>query len=201
MIKNIVFDLGGVLVDFKPEELLKHINFNEEEVELFKKIIFYGEEWKKYNSSIISFDEVKELLLNNYPEYKDKINYIFNNFDFSYILSPKLDTAEYLKELKSRGYNIYILSDLSEDSYPYNRSFEFFNYVDGGVYSFLVGSTKPNKKNYEELINKFKLKEVETVFIDDNKDNIDMANKLGIKGVKFTSLDDVKDSVNKLLNE
>ena len=108
------------------------------------------------------------------------------------------DTAEYLKELKAKGYNIYILSDLNEDSFKYNKQFDFFNYVSGGVYSFEVGTTKPNRNNYETLLKKYNLLPEESIFIDDNIDNVNMANELGINGIQFVALDIVKKQIEKL---
>ena len=191
-IKNIVFDLGGVLIDFKPQLYLEHIGFDKNDVQLFYKIVFCGEEWNMYNKSIYSEEDVRINLIQHYPEYKTQINKIFDNIDYSYILFLKKDTSDYLKMKKNKGYNIYILSDLSVDSFNYNKQFDFFNYIDGGVYSFEIGSTKPSKKNYEELLKKYNLNDLETVFIDDNLENVKMANSLGIKGIQFTTLEDLK---------
>lgn len=110
------------------------------------------------------------------------------------------DTTNYLKELKNKGYAIYILSDLSIDSYNYNKQFDFFNDVIGDVYSFEIGSTKPNKKNYETLLSKYNLIAKETIFIDDRLDNIQAANTFGIHGIQFTSLEDVKKQISILEN-
>ena len=191
--KNIVFDLGGVLIDFKPEIFLEKLGYNIEEVEYFTKIIFYGEEWDKYNSS--NSIETRNELIKKYPKYSSDIEKIFDSIDYNYILFEIRDTAEYLKELKSKGYNIYILSDLSIDSYNHNRTFDFFKYIDGGVYSFEINSTKPNENNYKVLLDKFNLNPKETIFIDDRLINIEAANKFGITGILFTNLAEVKEKV------
>ena len=192
MIKNIVFDIGGVLVDYLPKRYLKHIGLSDEEAELFNNIIFWGKEWFEYNSDKIDVNEMKEILLKNYPQYANKIDKIITNIDYNYILFEKYDTAQYLKQLKNEGYKIYLLSDLSIDSYNFNKKFDFFNYIDGGVYSFEVGSTKPNEINYKTLLNKYSLIPNETIFIDDNINNINAGNKLGIIGILFTNLKQVK---------
>lgn len=108
------------------------------------------------------------------------------------------DTSNYLKELKDKGYNIYILSDLSIDSYNYNKQFKFFDYITGGVYSFEIGTTKPNKNNYKVLLEKYSLIPEETIFIDDRLNNIEAANDFGIHGIQFTTLNKVKEEINKL---
>ena len=195
MIKNIIFDIGGVLVDFIPKRYLKYIGLSDEESELFNNIIFWGKEWFEYSSGKYDVNKTKEILLKNYPPYANKINKIITNIDYNYILFEKYDTAQYLKQLKNEGYKIYLLSDLSIDGYNYNKKFDFFNYIDGGVYSFEVGSTKPNEVNYKTLLNKYNLIPNETIFIDDNINNITAGNKLGIIGILYTNLKQVKEEV------
>jgi putative hydrolase of the HAD superfamily len=153
-----------------------------------------------YNANKYSFEELKQLLLNNNPEIREKLDEIITNIDYHYILSEKTDTANYLKELKKQGYNIYVLSDLSKESLVYNKEFDFFEFVDGGVYSFEVGSNKPNENNYKTLLNTYNLIPGETIFIDDNINNTNAANNLGIIGIQFTSLDKVKEEITNLIS-
>ena len=65
MIKNIVFDLGGVLIDFKPEKYLEHIGFSKEDINLFTQIVFYGKEWNAYNSSKYNAEQTEKNLIQN----------------------------------------------------------------------------------------------------------------------------------------
>lgn len=196
MIKNIVFDLGKVLIDFRPENFLEKLGYSPKEVETFTKMIFYGEEWERYSCAEVSLNQVKDEVLKHYPAYANAIKRIFEHMDYQYILFEMEDTAMYLKELKNEGYRIYILSDLSKDCYEYNQQFDFFRLVDGGVYSFEINSTKPNKKNYRTLLDKFNLLPEETIFIDDRVNNIHAANEFGITGILFTDLEEVKQKVN-----
>lgn len=196
MIKNIVFDLGGVLIDFKPEVFLEKLGYNPKEVEYFTKIIFYGKEWDNYNASKLNANQTKNELIQHYPQNVMDIQKIFDNINYKYILFEIKNTVEYLKELKNEGYHIYILSDLSKDSYEYNKQFNFFQYIDGGIYSFEINSTKPNKNNYQTLLNKFNLIPTETIFIDDRLNNIEAANEFGIIGILFTNLNEVKQKIN-----
>lgn len=195
MVNNFVFDLGGVLIDFKPEVYLEKLGYKEEEVKYFTEIVFYGEQWNKYNSSKLDANQTKNELIICYPEYANDIQKIFDSMDYHYILFEMKDTIEYLKELKNKGYHIYILSDLSRDSYVYNKQFEFFKYIDGGVYSFEINSIKPNKKNYEILLEKYNLNPKETIFIDDRLNNIKTANELGMIGILFKNLNEIKQEI------
>lgn len=201
MIKNIVFDIGGVMADFDVEIYLKHLGFNDEDVEKYKNMVFYSEEWGALNTSIYDMAGIREILINKYPEEKENICKIIDEMDFKYILFEKEDSTEFLISLKEKGYKIYLLSDLSRESFPYNSSMKFFNYIEGGIYSFEIGSLKPSDNNYERLLGDFNLVADETIFIDDRKQNIEAAEKFGIHGVQFTTLDEVKEKVYKLLEE
>lgn len=198
MIKNIVFDLGGVLIDFNPKCYLEHIGIPEEEIPYYIKTVFYGYEWGIYNTGKYDSTTLKNALIDKYPENESTISKILDEIDYSYILFDFKEVVEYLKGLKSEGYNIYILSDLSKDSFEYNKSFDFFKYVSGGIYSFEIGSIKPNDNNYKQLLETYNLVPDETIFIDDRPQNVEAANKFGIHGIQFTTLDEVKEKVNEL---
>ena len=201
MVKNIVFDLGGVLIDFKPEIYLARLGYGKEKIELYTKTVFWGKEWYAYNASKYDAKETEEILVKHYPEFSKDIQKIFQEIDYQYILFEMPDTVQYLKELKEQDKRIYVLSDLSEDSYNYNKKFDFFHDVEGGVYSFKVGTTKPDKKNYETLLETYNLIPEETIFIDDNITNVEAANELGIRGVHFTTLEEVKQKVDDIQKE
>ena len=201
MIKNIVFDIGGVMADFDVEVYLKHLGFNAEDVEKYIRMVFYSEEWGALNTSVYDMSKVREVLLNKYPEEKENISRIIDEIDFKYILFEKEDSTEYLISLKEKGYKIYLLSDLSRESFPYNSSMRFFDYIEGGIYSFEIGTLKPSDNNYERLLGDFGLVGDETIFIDDRKENVEAAGKFGIHGIQFTTLDEVKEKVSSLLEE
>ena len=118
--------------------------------------------------------------------------------DFTEVFNPDLPNDDldlqllWIDVLKNKGYNIYILSDLSKESYEFNSKFGFFKDVDGGVFSFEINSTKPNENNYKTLLERFNLVPEETIFVDDKIDNIEAANKFKIKGIVFTNLEEVK---------
>ncbi len=198
MVKNIIFDLGGVLIDFNPENYLRYLGFDEDDIKLFSKIVFKGKEWSMCDSGKYTIFQVEEKLLKDYPQYNQKLRSIFRNLDYNYILFEKEETSNYLKELSYRGYNIYILSDLSKDCYEYNRKFNFFKYTKGGVYSFKIGSTKPSMNNYYTLLKKYSLVARECIFIDDRKNNIEAAESIGIYGILFTDLESLKNQIDKI---
>lgn len=200
MIKNIVFDLGGVLLKFNPQNFLNHLGYNEEESNILIQMIWASDTWYRGDRGDFSYEEVIDRICSDNPQYSDKIRYILENKDNSYILSENVKMVEYLRELKDRGYKIYILSNVNLVDLKYiSETFEFIKDADGGVYSTEIHYAKPEKECYEVLFKKYNIKENESVFIDDRQDNIDMANSLGINCILCDNFENVKNRVEKII--
>lgn len=198
MIKNIIFDLGRVLVNFEPLEYLEKLEFDENMRNTLNKIIFKSKEWVEYDRGIYKIKDLAQKFINNYPNLEKEINLVLKD-DWVKMLKLKEDTAEFLKELKRQGFRIYILSNLSEDAYRFISQYDFFKFIDGGVYSYELKICKPDKKIYQAILNKYNLIPEESVFIDDNLDNVEAANNLKIHGIQFVTLDEVKQKIQLLL--
>ncbi|MCI8759824.1 MAG: HAD family phosphatase [Clostridia bacterium] len=199
MIKNIVFDLGRVLVDFNPQKYLEEFGLEEEIRQSLTKNIFQSKEWEKCDSGVYQNNsDLVDLLVNQYPQLETEIKLVLNK-NWVKMLSLKEETQVYLEDLKKQGFKIYILSNLSEESYQYVKNYEFFKIIDGGVYSYQLKICKPNPKIYEKLLNQYKILPKETIFIDDNEKNIEMSEKLGMYGVIFEDLETVKQKVNNII--
>lgn len=199
MIKNIVFDLGRVLIDWEAKKYLKSFGYDDETVDKLNKIIFTSEEWLDCDKGIYERNtDLVEILSKKYPEHAEKIEKILTK-DWVKILKLKEDSSEYLITLKHQGVKIYILSNLSKESYDHNSQYEFFKYIDGGIYSFESKKIKPDPEIYIELLEKYNLIPEETIFIDDVKENVSVANNLKINGIIFTNLEQVKKDVEKII--
>lgn len=147
MIKNIIFDLGGVLIDFFPEIYLKHIGLNEEEIKLYKKMIWSSKEWCLGDRGDLSYPEILEAIYKNNPKYSKKLRYILENKNNDYILFEASFAYDYLLSLKNKGYNLYFLSNVNKFDLKYDQEhFKIFNLVDGAVYSAEVRICKTRKR-------------------------------------------------------
>ena len=191
MIKNLIFDIGGVMFDDSTKNINKVLNENSEL--LCKKV--YG---KTFLDCVLGNVDVS-----NYIEsFKDdsdyeKVKYILSrdNLHISYPLMK--DNFDYISKLKDKGYNLYILSNITKDSYEYvNDTIDINKIFDGGVYSYQEGLVKPDRRIYELIVERYNLNKDETMFIDDKQKNIDAANKFGIKGVLFKTIKDIEDNLN-----
>ena len=101
-----------------------------------------------------------------------------------------------LKKLKKDGYKLFLLTNITEDSYNYINSIININYMfDGGIYSYQEHLIKPSYEIYNLVLNRFSLNKEETLFFDDKEKNVIVANELGIKSFIFTSIIDIKNNL------
>ena len=191
MIKNIILDVGGVFFDDSKHNIERLLKKNCDNI--YKKA--YGNGFKKRLLGEISVQEHINSLKKE-EEFK-YINYILkkDNLIESYPLMK--DNFEYIKRLKERGFKLYLLTNITEDSYNYINDLININKIfNEGIYSYQEHQIKPNYDIYNLLINKFKLKKEETVFFDDKEKNVIAANNIGIKSFVFTSIDDIEKNIN-----
>ena len=190
MIKNIVLDVGGIFFDDSKRNIQKLLNKNCDNI--YK--IAYGSGFKKCLLGEISVQEH----INSLKDEKD-----FN--DISYILKKEnliksypliKNNFEYIKDLRKRGYKLFLLTNITEDSYNYiNELININEKFDGGIYSYQEHLIKPDYDIYNLLINRFNLNKDETIFFDDKAKNVKAANEVGIKSYVFTSINDIESNL------
>ena len=200
MIKNIIFDFGGVLLDWNPRYLYKSYFNNDEEMEHFLADICNGE-WNIRQDAGRPFAEAVKELQAKFPEYAEAIQ--MYDDDWEKMLKCELpESIDLLKELKFMGYGIYGLTNWSAEKIGYAfANYSFFSLFDGIVVSGVEKVVKPDRKIYEILLERYSLKPGECVFIDDNQDNVDMAKVLGINTIRFDNIGNVKEHLETLLNK
>ncbi len=200
MIKNIIFDFGGVLLDWNPRYLYKSYFNNDEEMEHFLADICNGE-WNIRQDAGRPFAEAVKELQAKFPEYAEAIQ--MYDDDWEKMLKCELpESIDLLKELKFMGYGIYGLTNWSAEKIGYAfANYSFFSLFDGIVVSGVEKVVKPDRKIYEILLERYSLKPGECVFIDDNQDNVDMAKMLGINAIRFDNIGNVKEHLETLLNK
>ncbi|MCI7461516.1 MAG: HAD family phosphatase [Bacteroides sp.] len=200
MIKNIIFDFGGVLLDWNPRYLYKSYFNNDEEMEHFLADICNGE-WNIRQDAGRPFAEAVKELQAKFPEYAEAIQ--MYDDDWEKMLKCELpESIDLLKELKFMGYGIYGLTNWSAEKIGYAfANYSFFSLFDGIVVSGVEKVVKPDRKIYEILLERYSLKPGECVFIDDNQDNVDMAKVLGINAIRFDNIGNVKEHLETLLNK
>lgn len=181
MYKNIIFDLGNVLLSFNPMEYLRS-KISEERIQEVFKAIFQSEEWIMLDRGTITEKEAINNIIEKNSIYRDDINLAFE--DWYGILKPIEETIKVLEDLKDKGYNIYYLSNFHELAFKeVSTNNSFFELFDGGVVSYEEKIIKPEEEIYRLILKRYNLAPNETIFIDDTKVNVEGAEKLGITTV------------------
>ena len=193
MIRNIIFDIGGVLLEYNPKTYLDKLNIEESKRKILNDVIFHNPKWKDCLNGFITNSELIEYVVNENQKYKREIEQILSKENLKYMLPPKQEMIEYYKSLKQKGYKIYLCSNITKDTYNYIKdSFEIIQVADGGVFSCFENISKPNVEIYEKLIEKYNLDIEKSILIDDTKRNIISANDIGLKGILFNNIEDIK---------
>lgn len=163
-------------------------------------MIFKNELWIEADKGTFSIRELENILIKENPEYQDEIKIVLNQ-NWAKIHTRKENSIKYLKELKQKGYSIYLLSNCSKEAHDFIMKYDFIKLIDGGVYSYELNVCKPEEKIYIELLKKYNIKSEESIFIDDSKDNIKASIELGFYRIVFDKLEKVKEKLNKIIVE
>lgn len=203
MIKNIIFDLGNVIVQNPNIDTVKKFLKEEKDAITFNNYIFKSEFWKMMDLGKITNLEIaniiKEQKLVDVTKYNEVKNFMLNWFTECNINEK---TMEIGKKLKQKGYKVYILSNMSKATFEYfSKKYEFFNIVDGVIVSAYIGIKKPDLQIFELLLEKYSLNAEECLLIDDDDTNktLEVANSIGIKGRRVNPND--SEDIIKLLLE
>lgn len=183
-LKNIVFDFGGVLIDWNPMYLYKNVFDSEEEVNYFLKNIC-SSEWNLLQDKGRSLSVATKLLQEKHPEFEEEIEMYYGRW--TEMLGGIIDeNVKLIKPLKQK-YKIYGLTNWSEETIPYAiERYNFFSLLDGMVVSGTEKLIKPDYAIYQTLLDRFNINAEESLFIDDNAANIMAAEKMNFKVVHLT---------------
>lgn len=188
MFKNYIFDLGHVLTPFDAYALTRVYVKDEEDVALVAETVFDRLYWDRLDAGTIEDAEVTEGFLSRLPErlHSAALN-AYNNWIEN--LQPIPGMPGLVRDIKARGHKVFLLSNTSVNLYEnYHRSpwmKELFSAFDGLIVSGVIKLTKPSKEIYKYVLDTYTLKAEETVFIDDNRKNIEGCESVGIRGYLF----------------
>jgi HAD superfamily hydrolase (TIGR01509 family) len=182
MIRNIIFDLGNVLLSWKPDEYLETTEYSKKEITIILDDIFRSNEWLKLDNGDLTVKEAIDIISTKSSLNRALIERVFENR--IEILHPLTDNVKLLPVLKKRGYRLYYLSNFPKDLFqPVLDRNDFFSFFDGGLISADLRLSKPDVRIFKTLLDKYKLKSEESLFIDDLHANIMGARESGIKSI------------------
>lgn len=183
-IRNIIFDVGKVLVEFDWQGYLKGFGFSPEKYQRIAEATFCSEYWDQRDTGLLKEEEYVEKMVALAPEYEADIRMVMERTPETIEVFEYSET--WVKYLKSQGYHLYILSNFSE--YMLNRLREkmtFLNYMDGEIFSCNVGLIKPDLEIYRTLLKEYHLNAEQCVFLDDRAENCQGAGRVGIRTIQF----------------
>jgi 2-haloacid dehalogenase len=191
-IKAIIFDLGGVLIDWNPRYVYRKLFKTEEEVEWFIENITTPD-WNEQQDAGYPITQATEELVRQHPEWEAEIRAYYGQW-LEMLGEAIHPTVELLRQLKETGsYKLYALTNWSDELFPHAlERFDFLSWFDGIVVSGKEKIRKPFPEFYQLLLSRYGLEAEESLFIDDNLRNIKAAEQLGMQAIQFKSPDELK---------
>lgn len=198
MIKNIMLDVGEVLIQWDPKTAMKKLGMSEKAAEEVFAALFLSGVWGEEDTGILSPEEILEFFISKVPKYENEIRMFWNHVETAASQYPY--AKSWITQLKESGYGVYILSNYGKWTFEKTKKKEldFLPLVDGAVFSYEVKKVKPNPEIYEIIIKKYNLVPEECVFIDDRRENIEEAIKAGMYGIVFTNKEQAEMELQKL---
>lgn len=195
-IKNIVFDFGGVLIDWDPAYLYEKVFENKDEMDYFLENVC-NSEWNVKQDAGRALAVATAEKQAEYPHYKDEIAMYYGRW--VEMLGGTIDENTRLIKPLKKNYKVYGLTNWSAETIPFAMErYDFFNDLDGMVVSGTEKLIKPDPEIYKLLIDRFSLVPSESLFIDDNKANITAAKELGFQTIHLTPEIDLEEELRKM---
>ena len=183
MLKNIIFDIGNVLLTFNRDFLLSHF-YQGKDYEFLKENLFL--DWELLDEDKLSLEEYEENVKKRLPKnlHAPALAVLQN---WEYYMSYTDGIQDLISELKQKGLKLYVLSNMTRHFIERDYKFPILKQFDGIVYSAPIGLVKPDEKIYRYILEKFNLEPKECLFIDDMKANLAEAARFGIKTFLFNN--------------
>ena len=198
-IKNVIFDLGGVLIDWNPEYVYLDVFDGDRE----KMKWFFDEictmDWNDNQDAGYPLEKATEERVKLFPEYEEWIRIYYGRWEE--MLGNQIDgTVAILKQLiDNPNYKVVALTNWSAETFPIAlERFDFLHWFEGIVVSGTEKMRKPFNEIYELTLNRFNIEAAQSLFIDDNAKNIEAAEKMGINTIRFNNPTQLKSELKSL---
>lgn len=198
MIKTVVFDIGDVLVDADWRRFFADQDFDEEMVERLGAATIAGPHWKEFDRGILSEAEILQRFISEAPGIAAEIRQACSNLT-GYCRRQEF-AIPWIQELKGKGLTVLVLSNWFEKLYREStEALDFLEYTDGGIFSWREQMIKPDPEIYELLLERYRLKASESVFLDNTLENVEGARDVGMYGIHFKSYEQAHEELEQLI--
>ena len=196
--RNVIFDVGGVLLDWNPDRVLGSYYAEPAERTAMKEAIFLHADWLEVDRGVLTEAELLGRIARRVGRPVPELAGLFESVRES--LQPKADTVALLQALARRGVPLYCLSNMPLESFTYlQRRFNFWELFRGIVISGEINLVKPQPEIFEYLLDRYDLSAADSVFIDDYPVNVEAAKALGLHAVLFKDARQCEESLRPLL--
>ncbi len=197
MIRNVVFDIGNVLTDFRWREFLQDKGFDEEMIGRIARASILSPFWGEFDRGEWDADKLMQEFVKLDPEIEQELHRAYDNIQG--MVAGRSYAIPWIKELKDKGYRVYYLSNFSYKAYvECIDSLDFIPYTDGGILSYRDRVIKPGEEIYKLLLSRYQLRAEESVFLDDTPANVEAAKKLGFEGIVFRTKEQAQEELRAL---
>jgi len=181
---NIVFDLGGVVFEWRPDKIIRHVFQHPNEQALVKREIFEHRDWVELDRGTIELEQAIDNGVSRTGLPRKNIERLMNAVP--HFLVPMQDTIDLIRSIRDSNNRFFVLSNMHVASINYlEKTQDIWELFDGIVISSRIKMVKPEPGIYEYLLNEHELDAAETVFIDDMHENVAAASRLGIQAIRF----------------
>ncbi len=200
-IDTIVFDLGGVLVDWNPDYVYKNVFEKQEDMKWFYENICTTD-WNEEQDAGRTLHDATEFLVKKFPEHEKNIRMYYDRWE-DMLGGPIHETVDVLNHLKHKtDYKLYALTNWSAETFPVAlERYEFLKWFHGRLVSGEEKMRKPFTEIYELLIDRFKIDPTKAIYIDDNFRNLVPAKELGFHVIHFQSPQQFKKELSELIGD
>ena len=190
-VDTVVFDLGGVLLDWDPRHLYRRLFSDADEMERFLSEVCTMD-WHAEHDRGRPFAESAAQLASEHPEHSELI-WAWGRRSEEMIAGPITGTVEILAELRGHGVRLLALTNMEAETYPLRRDrYEFMRWFEGTLVSSEVGLVKPDPRIFELLLSRYGLDASRTLFVDDAPRNVEAARAVGLRAIRFTAPGDLR---------
>lgn len=185
MIRNIIFDMGQVLINFDPEEIVHNAGITGDDAKLMRAELLGGYEWVLLDRGVMTYEEAHRSVCKRLPERLHKAAWDIISGWWKAGRTHIDGMEEIILKLKNAGYGVFVLTNASLGAHEYINTIPGHGHFDGILISADIKLMKPEHDIYERFCDMFYLPPVECIFIDDNPANVAGAIAVGMEGIIF----------------
>lgn len=194
MIRNIIFDIGNVLTDFRWRDFLQDKGFDEAMIERISKASVESPLWNEFDRGEWSEEELLQAFVERDPEIEKELREAYR--DIHGMVTPREYAIPWIKKLKENGYRVLFLSNFAKKAEEEcAEALAFLPYTDGGILSYQEKMIKPNPEIYRLLLRRYGLLPEECVFLDDTLKNVETAQAEGMMGILFQTKEQAEEDL------